>query len=188
MMSAQTAPRLLSFDEYLDYPGDPDVRYELVDGELAAMTPPSMLHLLIAEFLQEVFRDEIRRLDRPWLCLREAGLRTGSRKSRLMDLCVAEREQAQALIHRPAVFQTPPLLAAEVVSPDSVTRDYRYKRSEYAAAEVAEYWIIDPLEDRVTVLRLEEGFYEPEVVQGEQKILSALFPGLELSAEAILER
>ena len=42
--------------------------------------------------------------------------------------------------------EIPPLLAIEIVSPDSIQRDYRYKRSEYAAVGIAEYWIVDALE------------------------------------------
>lgn len=54
----------------------------------------------------------------------------------------------------------PPLLAVEVVSPGQEKRDYRYKRSEYAVRGIAEYWIIDPAAERVTVLTWEEGLYE----------------------------
>jgi Uma2 family endonuclease len=39
----------------------------------------------------------------------------------------------------------PPLLVVEVVSPNQEKRDYRYKRTEYAARGIAEYWIVDPL-------------------------------------------
>ena len=37
-----------------------------------------------------------------------------------------------------------PLLVVEVVSPGKVNedRDYRYKRSEYAARGISEYWIV----------------------------------------------
>lgn len=40
----------------------------------------------------------------------------------------------------------------EIVSPGQENRDYRYKRSEYAARGIAEYWIIDPMQQKVTVL------------------------------------
>ncbi|GAB4539170.1 MAG: hypothetical protein Tsb0014_29390 [Pleurocapsa sp.] len=48
-------------------------------------------------------------------------------------------------------------------SPDSIKRDYRYKRSEYAALGVNEYWIVDPIEQRVTILVLDEGLYEETI-------------------------
>lgn len=50
-------------------------------------------------------------------------------------------------------------LVMEVVSPDDPKRDYVSKRADYAAARVPEYWIVDPAEDHVIVLRLENGAY-----------------------------
>ena len=41
-----------------------------------------------------------------------------------------------------------PVLAAEVVSEDSVDRDYRAKREEYLAYGLLEYWIIDLSSER----------------------------------------
>lgn len=71
----------------------------------------------------------------------------------------------------------------EVVSPESVNRDYRYKRSEYAAMEIPEYWIVDPILNTVSVLRLDEGLYEEEVFTKNQQIVSHTFPELTLTVE-----
>lgn len=55
----------------------------------------------------------------------------------------------------------PPDLAVEIVSPDSVERDYENKRRRYEEAGVKEYWIIDPLESSATFLVREgKGFVE----------------------------
>jgi Uma2 family endonuclease len=48
----------------------------------------------------------------------------------------------------------PPDVAVEIVSPDSVERDYVHKREQYRRARVPEYWIIDEMLERVTWLRL----------------------------------
>ncbi|MFB2834650.1 Uma2 family endonuclease [Floridanema evergladense] len=88
--------------------------------------------LLIADFLQDNFKAEIKRLGLPWVCFREAGIRTGWRKSRLSDLYIVPVEQVREFLDRSAVTEIPPLLAVEVVSPDSISRNYRFKRSEYA--------------------------------------------------------
>lgn len=72
----------------------------------------------------------------------------------------------------------PRLLIVEVVSPESVKRDYRHKRSEYAALEVPEYCIIDPLKAKVSVLLVEDGFYEETVFTDTQQIVSRTFPEL----------
>src|SRR5207302_5054590 len=45
-------------------------------------------------------------------------------------------------------------LAIEIVSQESVERDYDKKRRQNEKARVPEYWIIDELEQKVTLLRL----------------------------------
>ncbi|MEO0988810.1 MAG: Uma2 family endonuclease [Cyanobacteria bacterium J06639_14] len=181
-----TVTQQLTFEDYLTYDNGTDNRYELVDGQLTLMTPPRIEHFLIADFIDGALKAEIQRLGQPWLALREAGVRTGFSKSRLTDLCVVTREQARELLGQAAVFQTAPQLIVEVVSPESITRDYRYKRSEYAAIAVPEYWLVDPLTAKVTLLRWEEGFYEATVLMGDDAIASPTFPELKLTVAAIL--
>jgi Uma2 family endonuclease len=90
------------------------------------------------------------------------------------------------LLDDSAVFQTTPFLIVEIVSPESAKRDYRYKRSEYAALEVPEYWIVDPQENKITVLVLNEGLYEETVFNEEEKIVSFTFTELELTVKEVL--
>jgi Uma2 family endonuclease len=84
----------------------------------------------------------------------------------------------------------PPLLLVEVVSLGQEKRDYRYKRSEYAARGIAEYWIVDPVQQRVTVLEWVEGLYEERVYSGDQVISSPVLAALgqpELTAAQVLQ-
>lgn len=185
-MISQTTERLFSFEEYLTYIDGTDNRYELVDGKLEIMNPPTFRHLLIAKFIEQLFDAEINRLSLSWLCFREAGIRTGWRKSRLSDVYVVTAEQIAEFIDQSAVCQTPPLLAVEVVSPESINRDYRYKRSEYAALEIPEYWIVDPIDAKVTVLLWEEGLYEQTEFTGSQQIISRTLPELSITVEQVL--
>jgi Uma2 family endonuclease len=50
-------------------------------------------------------------------------------------------------------------LAVEIVSPESVERDYDHKRELYEEHGIPEYWIIDEMEETVTLLRLKRGKY-----------------------------
>ncbi len=77
------------------------------------------------------------------------------------------------------------LLIVEVVSPDSIKRDYRYKRSEYGAVEVPEYWIVDPLEQKISVLLLEDGLYEETVFTASEQIVSRTFPELAIAVDQV---
>lgn len=75
-----------------------------------------------------------------------------------------------------------------MVSPDSVIRDYRFKRSEYASFGIPEYWIADPAEQKVMLLLLVEGLYEETVYRGNDRIQSQIFPELMLTVNQILQQ
>ena len=55
----------------------------------------------------------------------------------------------------------PPLVAVEVVSPESVFRDHHIKRRAYAEFGIPSYWVITPDPDKASIieLRLEDGAY-----------------------------
>jgi Uma2 family endonuclease len=59
----------------------------------------------------------------------------------------------------------PPALAVEIVSPgrEAHDRDYQAKREEYLAYGLAEYWVVDPVERRVTVLLRDGGAWVERV-------------------------
>ncbi len=68
-------------------------------------------------------------------------------------------------------------LAAEVVSRGSIDRDYVTKREEYLAYGLMEYWIVDPLERKVTVLTRRGDTWAEAVFRGDQVIASLVLPG-----------
>ncbi|HEY9639199.1 MAG TPA: Uma2 family endonuclease, partial [Coleofasciculaceae cyanobacterium] len=71
--------------------------------------------------------------------------------------------------------------------PVNENRDYRFKRSEYAARGIPEYWAIDPDGSKITVFTLVDGFYEEAIYTGQMVIPSRL-EVLRLTAEQILKR
>lgn len=62
---------------------------------------------------------------------------------------------------RDTYYDGAPELIVEIVSPDSASRDYREKFIAYEAAGVKEYWIIDPLAQKVEAHELHRGKYRP---------------------------
>jgi Uma2 family endonuclease len=79
------------------------------------------------------------------------------------------------------------LLVVEVVSPNQEKRDYRYKRTEYSARGIAEYWIVDPILEQVTVLEWVDGLYEEKVYKGEDTIPSPILGNLTLAVAQLLQ-
>ena len=185
------ASQKLTLEEYLAYDNGTDTRYELVDGELVEMPPETDWNNLIAlyllsEFLKLVPLRLIRHKDTELVV-------TGNRtRVRLPDLMILTEELLVAIGGQRATI-TPdmpsPALVVEVVSPGKVNedRDYRYKRSEYGARGISEYWIVDPGKARVTVLMLIDGLYEEEVFEGEDSISSGILPAFKLSATQVLQ-
>ena len=80
-----------------------------------------------------------------------------------------------------------PDIAVEIVARDSRTRDYSEKYDLYKAAGVQEYWIIDPLQKRVTFLRLRDGDYE-EMALDSNIFRSEVLPGFWLNTDWLLSR
>jgi len=69
-------------------------------------------------------------------------------------------------------------IAVEVISPDSRTRDRRDKFSEYAAAGIAEYWLIDESRHWAQFYRLDEdGVYTLAPISDDGIFRSQALPG-----------
>jgi Uma2 family endonuclease len=180
-MTLATAP--MSLADFWAYTAETESRYELENGALCEMPPESDLNRRIATFLLIYFAQ----LGISPECLTQkteiavSGLRV---TVRLPDFMVLSAEAAAALAETTRSTITlempPPRLVVEVVSPGkkNIDRDYRYKRAQYQAREIAEYWIVDPLIQRVTVLNLVEGLYEEAVLEGEAVITSPLLTEL----------
>jgi Uma2 family endonuclease len=179
----------MTLEEYLNYDDGSDTRYELVNGELIAMPPESRLNIKIAIFLLTQFL----KLGIPevQIAMKTQIAVSGSRATaREPDLMVLSEEAAIALEGANQSLITydmpPPLLVVEVVSPKQENRDYRHKRTEYAGRQILEYWIVDPIAAKVTVLQWVDGLYEEQVFQGDAVIVSPLYPALNLTATGVL--
>ncbi|NCQ84012.1 MAG: Uma2 family endonuclease [Microcystis aeruginosa W13-18] len=57
--------------------------------------------------------------------------------------------------------------------------------SEYAVRGIPEYWIIDPIALKISVLTLISGFYELAEFNKEDRIISVTFPDLQLTPQMV---
>ena len=190
----QAAPRLgqlMTIEDYLTYDDGTDTRYELENGALVEMPTESNVNALIAQFLLFELAKyfPIQRLASKNIEIEVSGNRA---TCRLPDLLVHSEESLAALMsQKQAVLRhdmPSPSLIVEVVSPgkNNRDRDYRYKRTEYAARGVNEYWIVDPEEKRLTLCLWTDGQYEDTIYEGNRPIQSTIVEGFSLSASQIL--
>lgn len=184
-----TVTTILSLEEYLAYDDGTDNRYELLDGQLIPMPPESDRNNLIALYLLSEFMKLA-----PLKLIRHKDTEivvTGNRtRVRIPDLMILTEDLLAAIGGRRATITADmpsPALVVEVVSPGKANedRDYRYKRSEYAARGILEYWIVDPQISKITILSLVDGFYEEAVFKGDKKIVSNVIQQISLTAKQI---
>ncbi len=180
----------MTLADFLTYDDGTEQRYELENGKLIFMPAESDINQRIASFLFVLFAS---------LGISSYRLRIGlevvvnSTRAgvRLPDLALLSEEGAEELADAKrsmvSMDMPAPLLLVEVVSKGQEKRDYRYKRSEYGARGVAEYWIIDPLAAKVTILELVDGFYEEQEFEDTDRLISTVFPELNLTAVQTLK-
>ncbi len=192
-MTIAIAKTRVTFTDYLTYFDDSDTKYELVGGELIEMAMGTGRHGETIDTIYRKINTEIDRTAQPWIarqgqigvrCPRGIGLDT----ARIPDVVVMQRSDWQSLQDREAVIGfdlSPPLLVIEVVSPSTKSTDYRAKRTEYAARDIPEYWIVDPIEAKVSVLVLSDGWYDVTEFYNCDRIISPTFPELQLTPNQV---
>jgi Uma2 family endonuclease len=169
--------RKMTMEEFLEAEEEEGYRYELARGVLEVTNVPNDPHGQVVFNLNRI----IVRYDdaHPGYILRSGGgnefrlLLPGMVSGRNPGLSVALRRSPRNYRGR-----RDPVLVDEVVSRGSIDRDYRVKREEYLAFGLLEYWIIDFLERKLTLLvRDGDTWVERPYFEG-QPIPSLVLPGL----------
>jgi len=128
---------------------------EYTDGRIEVLPMPNSIHQAIVLWFVNLL-NSLRMDSKP------AGkamfapfiLRLRSRMYRLPDVLYMKRENFDKIEEE---VWTHADFVVEVVSKGGKQRDYEAKRVAYAEAGIPEYWIVDPVSRKVTVLVLEAG-------------------------------
>jgi len=64
----------------------------------------------------------------------------------------------------------------EIISPGNPSHDYIEKLNLYAHAGVREYWIVDPLKERIVVYYLEESQFEMNTYTFQEQVKVNIYP------------
>ena len=79
-------------------------------------------------------------------------------------------------------------LVVEIVSPDDPARDTVEKVADYAEAQIPEYWIVNPLDDTITVLTLQGDAYAAHgVFRRGDTATSRLLAGFAVGVDAVFD-
>jgi Uma2 family endonuclease len=120
----------------LDRMPDDGHRYELLDGSLIVSPAPGPPHERVAVMLCHVLElacpEEL-------IVFPYVRLRIGPRSALEPDAVVTRASDVSG-----ARLVRPPLLVAEILSPDSALRDLNLKKAAYERFGIPSYWVIDP--------------------------------------------
>jgi Uma2 family endonuclease len=79
-------------------------------------------------------------------------------------------------------------LVVEIVSPDKPKRDTEEKPRDYAEAGIPEYWIVNPLDETITVLTLDSDAYtEHRVFSRGDSAASVLLDGFAVRVDEVFD-
>lgn len=194
MSVTATECQQVSFSQYLLHPYDRK-RTELVDGAIIEMAEASPLHVLIIKLLQRLLDQHLQatasELETYSGCGIEIPRVDRGSNTRTPDLVVCSQAQFEDMLGlTKAIFLrgNPPAIAIEVSSPSNTRTDTEDKRTEYALAGVAEYWIVNPVDGYVLTLSLIDQIYEEiGVFREEEAIQSRLLPDFRPTAGTLLK-
>ena len=100
------------------------------------------------------------------------------------DVAYVRPERAHLAVQRG--MRGGPDIAVEIVSRESRHRDYHEKRQLYQDAGVSEYWIVDPIQQRVEFLVLEQGRYELAPLEQNRLFRGRALPGFWIDVDWLL--
>jgi Uma2 family endonuclease len=173
-----------SEEEYLELKGNQLIEFSY--GYVEFLPMPTTTHQMIVVYLYRTLAAFVEplKLGMPLV----APLRVRILKGKYREPDVVFMLKAHAARIREEFWEGADLVM-EVVSDDDRRRDLETKRLEYAQAKIPEYWIIDPQQALITVLRLDGDHYlvDGEYRPGEQA-RSVILAGFTVDATTVFNQ
>ena len=198
----QALTKKVTFDEFIAwYPEKSENRYELHNGVIVEMPKPRGKHSEIAGFLAYRLNVAIEAQGFNYFIPKESIVKPFRDESGYeADVIVLDRQEVE---------KEPRWATSSVITMGSSVRlivevastnwrdDYALKAADYEEMGIGEYWIIDYLGlagkrfigseklPTLSVYQLVDGEYEVSLFRGSERVISGVFPELNLTAEQI---
>jgi Uma2 family endonuclease len=203
-MTQALSKQQVTFDEFIAwYPENDRYRYELHDGIIVKMPPPTGEREEVVGFVAEKLTLEYSRLKLPYFIPKTAFVKTKSESvdsAYSPDVVLLNRSN---LINEPlwkkestVLYAASIPLVVEVVS-TNWRDDYLKKVADYELLGIPEYWIIDykalggrryignPKQETISVYTLVDDEYQVTQFRGDDRIESLTFPDISLTLAQI---
>ena len=193
----------VTYREFLELTENSDQRYELIDGVVYVMAAPGYTHQRVLGRLHILFNaffgnDEAPADCAPFLAPFDIDLfRQPIKEERELtkdDTNVVQPDLVVLCDYLKDIdekdrYKGTPVLAVEIVSPSSRSKDKIKKLDLYMESGMGEFWIVDPEQQIVSVHRFEEYDIKQErLYRSGETAESVVFPGLSVEVSRVFEQ
>ncbi|MBI4642008.1 MAG: Uma2 family endonuclease [Candidatus Tectomicrobia bacterium] len=186
-----TQTKTLTFEEYLAMP-EMKRSYEIIDGELIMAPGPTPDHQWVGLNIVVPLRAFVneRNLGVVLAAPVDVVIQRDPLRTRQPDILYLSAERSgikgRAELRMLQVFEIPPDLVVEILSPSNTRRDIEDKLKDYMKIGVRECWLVSPEAETVEVLRLSPEQVETVNIYGVSGMLrSEVLEGFTLSIREI---
>jgi Uma2 family endonuclease len=152
-----------AFEDFLEFV-TPERKADLIDGVIYMASPESTADNKLGGWLYRLMSEFVEQYDLGEVFYTRVAFRISQRRGPEPDVAFVAKRRRHLI--ESGFVNGAPDVAVEIVSPDSVERDYEKKWNVYEKAGVREYWIIDPGLRQATFLALYRGKFQPLPLDG----------------------
>jgi Uma2 family endonuclease len=170
-------------EEYLEFDRSENMLVEYTDGYVAVLPMPTRAHQKIVLYVLRALLAFVEPKNLGEALCAPLPFKLRIKKWRESDIIFTLSEHIEE-----GDYPEKADLIIEVVSADreSHARDYKQKRTDYAGAGIPEYWIVDPKQEQITVLKLQGRKYiEHGVYKKGAKATSNLLKGFGVEVTSV---
>ncbi|HHV97292.1 MAG TPA: type II toxin-antitoxin system Phd/YefM family antitoxin [Clostridiaceae bacterium] len=183
--------RKVSYEEFMEIYENSNARMEYINGEIFLLSSPSVFHQAVLGDLYTIFKEYFKK----GKCrVFTAPFDVHFRKT---DIDVPDVMQPDLLvicdiknnINEKGKYMGTPTLTLEIVSPNTKRKDMVLKLNTYMRSGVAEYWIVEPENRRITIYNfINYEIDKNEVYKAGEIAKSIIFERLEIDVGYLFEQ
>ena len=173
MVQVATQQKIYTVDDIYALPDGE--RAELIDGQIYYMAPPNTKHQRISGRLYQAIANyidskngECEIFAAPFAVFLNKNSNNNYVEPDISVICDPAKLTDKGCSGAPDWI-------VEIVSPSSTGHDYIHKLQLYAEAGVREYWIVDPMEQRIVVYHLEQEAFDVNFYTFQDQVKAGIY-------------
>jgi prevent-host-death family protein len=184
--------KTVSYEEFMEIYEKSNTRMEFINGEIFIMSSPNINHQSILGDLYSIFKEYFKgKKCKPFMAPFDVHFRKKDIKDPDVmqpDLIVLCDLDDKNNINEKGRYLGTPTLTIEILSPSTRSIDMVYKLNTFMTSGVSEFWIADPVNQRITIYTFVDLQVDKmEVYKIGEVATSEIFPGLLVEVKLLFD-